>query len=73
MTFAGMAMTRVGLNPRQRVDGPSFLAIFRSPSKVLVNVFACDSSTAQSINVEGTRDPVLVLVMTDMLGAEATQ
>lgn len=41
-------MTRVGLRPRHRDLGPSFRAIFRSPSRVDVNVLRLVSSTAQS-------------------------
>lgn len=48
MTFAGMAMTRVGERPRQREPSPSFRAIFRNPSNVELNVFWRVSSIAQS-------------------------
>src|SRR5271156_3654273 len=48
MTFAGIAISRVGLKPRHSVKKPSFRAIFLSPSKVELNVLRCVSSTAQS-------------------------
>lgn len=41
-------MTRVGDNPRHKVVIPSFRAIFRSPSKVELNVRFCVSSTTHS-------------------------
>lgn len=46
--FDGTVMSRVGESPLHRVVIPSFLAIFRSPSKVELNVFFCVSSTAHS-------------------------
>lgn len=48
MTFAGTAITRVGLNPRHKDNAPSFRAILRSPSIVEVNVRFWVSSTAHS-------------------------
>lgn len=47
MTLAGTAMTRVGDSPRHNVRGPSFCAIFRNPSHVLLMVLRSTSSTAQ--------------------------
>jgi hypothetical protein len=48
MTLAGMAIIKVGLSPLHNVNMPSFRAIFRSPSSVVVNDFRCVSSAAQS-------------------------
>ena len=48
MTFAGTAMTIVGLSPRHKVVRPSLRAILRRPSSVVVNVLRCDSSIAHS-------------------------
>jgi hypothetical protein len=62
-------MTRVGLSPRHSVRGPSFLAIFRKPSKVLVNVLLCASSAAQAC----VEDVTAVFDITVILGAPATQ
>ena len=43
-----MAIARVGLSPLHSVNIPSFRAIFRNPSSVVVNVRLCVSSAAQS-------------------------
>jgi hypothetical protein len=67
MTFAGIAITKVGLSPRHRVRGPSFRAIFRSPSNVEVKVFRCVSSAAHAAT-----DLFVVVSVIEMLGA-ATQ
>jgi hypothetical protein len=48
MTLAGIAIKRVGLSPRHSVYTPSFLAIFRIPSSVELNVRRWVSSAAQS-------------------------
>ena len=48
MTLAGIAMTSVGESPRQRDEGPSFRAIFRSPSRVELKDLRWVSSTTQS-------------------------
>ena len=69
MTFAGMAITRVGDRPRQRDVGPSFRAILRRPSNVEVNVFLRVSSTAQSEAMAGLR----VATVADEEGLAAMQ
>ena len=48
MTFPGTAIAKVGLSPRHNVVIPSFLAIFRSPSKVEFIFLFCASSAAHS-------------------------
>jgi hypothetical protein len=53
MTFAGTAMTSVGESPLQRVLGPSFCAIFRNPSHVLLIVLRSTSSTAHDMLLAG--------------------
>ena len=69
ITFAGMAMTRVGDRPRQRDVGPSLRAILRRPSKVEVNVFLRVSSTAQSEAMAG----LSVAMVADEEGLAAMQ
>ena len=71
ITFAGTAIASVGLRPRHSVLGPSFLAIFRRPSSVLVKTLLCASSAAQVADADV--DVTAVLEMTDMFGAPATQ
>lgn len=56
MTFAGIAITRVGERPRHRAAGPSFLATLRRPSNVEVKVLLRVSSTAQSAAAEFVGD-----------------
>jgi hypothetical protein len=68
MTLAGTAITKVGLRPLHSVLGPSFLAIFRIPSNVLVKVLLCASSAAHA-----EAEVIPVLDMTVMLGVPATQ
>lgn len=48
ITLAGMAMSSVGLRPRQSVHIPSLRAIFRIPSRVELKVRRWVSSAAQS-------------------------
>lgn len=57
MTFAGIAITKVGERPRQRELSPSFRAIFRNPSNVELNVLWRVPSTAQSaIGIDAAED-----------------
>ena len=48
ITLAGIAMSRVGESPRQRLAVPSYLAIFTSPSQVPVKLRRDVSSIAQA-------------------------
>ena len=52
MTLAGMAMSKVGDSPRQRLEAPSYLAIFTRPSHVPVNRRREVSSTAAAKAVD---------------------
>ena len=54
-----MAITSVGVRPRQREVSPSLRAIFRRPSSVDVIVLRRVSSTAQSVVERGERCEML--------------